>query len=332
MSNAIPDELFELTVVTDNPLFEGFALAEAPSLLGHHSLDDDITPGFDVADARNDWEQVRLRNAWQPPRVLGRVAPYNDYPGIDMVLPAFSRRACDVLHQFLVPNGELLPLRTESDQEYFFFNITTIVDALDIKNSDCDFWCDPPTTATSIEHFEFATNKLKGLSIFRIHQWPMGAIVTDKFVQRVREYGLNGFDFIKLWPFDRGVDWRKVGRRVTPKLTSDDDLRAHTIVLILPLKGKNPNREEDLKIRTFENELDSQLAISSLDSSFFGRYEGSDTINSEIRMFVSCPSANRLEAKLRPWLMHLNWRGSPLLVKRYGTMHDDAAEEETVEL
>jgi hypothetical protein len=39
---------------------------------------------------------------------VGRVAEFNDYPGVDMVLPAFSERAVKSLGSLLEPNGELL--------------------------------------------------------------------------------------------------------------------------------------------------------------------------------------------------------------------------------
>lgn len=41
-------ELYELRVITDNPVFEGFALKESSSLLGRDDLQDDITPGYGV--------------------------------------------------------------------------------------------------------------------------------------------------------------------------------------------------------------------------------------------------------------------------------------------
>ena len=165
-------------------------MEEAPSVLGRGSLDEDITPGFDASETVREWHPVRLAALWEPPKVAGRVAPFQDFPGIDMVMPAFSRRACDALRDFLEPNGELL--RLDSDRgEYYFYNITTVIDAIDLARSRCDFWCDPPTTATDIKYFAFHEERLVGTSIFRIVELPMYTIVTGAFVDRVHDCQLR---------------------------------------------------------------------------------------------------------------------------------------------
>ena len=123
-------ELFELEKITDNPLFEGFAFESAPSLLGRKDLEEDLLPGFGKSDEEKKWKPVFLSNNWKPPKVIGRVAPFNDFPCVNMMLPVFSHRACDVLKDFLEPNGELLPLDSDLGQ-YYLFNITKIIDALD---------------------------------------------------------------------------------------------------------------------------------------------------------------------------------------------------------
>ncbi|WP_339749183.1 hypothetical protein [uncultured Rubinisphaera sp.] len=90
-------EIYELNVITEDPRFEGFALTVSPSILGRDSLDEDLTPGFSEAEDNPDWKQPSLSNYWTPPTVVGRVAEFNDYPGVDMVLPAFSERAINAL-------------------------------------------------------------------------------------------------------------------------------------------------------------------------------------------------------------------------------------------
>ncbi|OVE77773.1 hypothetical protein BVX99_01750 [bacterium F16] len=210
-----PAQLYELNIITDSPIFEGFALVDyLPSQLGQDSLEDDITPGYlDAAEDLN-WKQPRLSAVWPTPSVIGRVHPCNDFPGLDMALPAFSARACKCLESFLLPNGELLPLNSKVG-EYFFYNITTIADVLNSQESVCEFWCDPPTTAVEIEHFAFDESKLGSLTIFRIPQFPMSAIVTDEFVDAVYANSLNGFEFTKIWPFERGQKWREMNQVLT---------------------------------------------------------------------------------------------------------------------
>lgn len=330
MNSDLPEELFKLEIVTDNPLFEGFAMEEAPSLLGRGSLEDDITPGFEASETVREWHPMSLANLWKPPKVKGRVAPYQDFPGIDMVLPAFSRRACDALRDFLVPNGELLPLDSKSG-EYCFYNITTVVDALDLARSKCDFWCDPPTTAVDVDYFAFHAERLVGTSIFRIVELPVYTIVTKAFLDRVHDSHLNGFHFEKIWPFPADVNWRVEAKRERQK-TNARRLKQHTIVVRLALSGDEPNPDESARFARLENELDAQLATSSLDAPYFGRYEGHEITNGEIRMFLSCPVADALVHKLLPLLRRLNWKGRVLLMKRYGEMRDASAEEETIEV
>lgn len=334
MSQPISNEVFELSTVTDNPIFEGFAFETdpslSPSLLGRECLEDDICPGYGTSDTVRQWQAAKLALKWKAPRLTGRVVPFNDYPCIDVCNPAFSERACDALRELLKPNGELLPVRTESGS-YFFYNVTTVVDVLDVKKSKCNFWCDPPTTAVSIDYFEFYSSKLKGLSIFRIIDWPTPVFVSRGFVDRVYEAGLNGFEFRKVWPLARNVNWRVHGHD-KPAKKDARKLSQHTLVLICSLAGKKPSRVESMKIKRIEEELDSQLVLKYHNARYFGSYEGSDTVEKECRLFISCPDVDALIDKLKPWLAQLDWPNPVYLMKRYGDMHDKNAKEEVLEL
>ncbi|MDJ0632715.1 MAG: hypothetical protein QNJ34_05950 [Xenococcaceae cyanobacterium MO_188.B29] len=327
-----PKELFELEVITDNPLFEGFGLENSPSLLGRSDLLEDITPGFDASDKVRKWKPVFLSKIWKAPKVCGSVAPFNDFPGLNMILPVFSQRACEVLRDFLEPNGELLPLDSDSGQ-YFFYNITKIVDALDVENSVCEFWCDPSTTAIDIQYYFFKEEMLNELSIFRIYENPIATLVTNDFVKRVHEYELNGFQFNKIWPFPKDVDWR-VYNKNEHRLQNIEKkrLKQNTLVISLILADSKPNAKEIKQINNLENELDAQLKISAIDAPYFGCFEGYDIVNNEYLIFISCPDADALAEKLFSWLKELNWSDRVYAMKRYGEMYDAQAKEEIVEL
>jgi len=186
-----PSELYTLDTPSDHPLYEGFAYRDfnAPSLLGHETRDDDIMPGFVDSRRTRKWQQPLLREAWQPIEVIGNVAGYQDFTSLSS-MPVFSLRACKILGDFLDPNGELLPLKSHTTQPYLFYNITTIVDALNLSKSRAQYFDDPPTVAISIDHFAFHTDRLDGLTSFRIPDDPMTAIVSDLFVQRVLDADL----------------------------------------------------------------------------------------------------------------------------------------------
>ncbi|MES2788521.1 MAG: DUF1629 domain-containing protein [Planctomycetota bacterium] len=332
---SIPNEIFELEVVTDNPLFQGFAFQESaddmPSLLGRESFDDDITPGYERTDTNRVWKPASLSKVWKPVEVEGRVSAFQDFPGVDMVFPAFSRRACDVLRDLLEPNGELLPL-VSNVGEYFFYNITQVVDILDYPNSISDLLFERPGTTEPIEYFAFQEKRMKGLSIFRLQELPMWTLVSNEFVERVYTHGLNGFHFTKLWPFPPGVKWEKEARKKEAANRKQlKEMAAQVLVILFLLDGKKPSAKEKKRISQIENDLDAQLIVSSLAAPFFGTYEGSDTVDNQYRMFVTCPDVERLASKLMPWLESVRQSDEIVVFQRFGDLHDPDAPEKMLE-
>jgi hypothetical protein len=324
-----PSELFNLTIMPDNPMFEGFGLVDEPSKLGRNSLREDMSPGFGASGLGREFKPARLSKLWTRPKVKGRVAPFQDFPGISLVLPAFSARACDALRSVLELNGELLPLESEVG-EYYFYNITTFSNALDTDRSEGS-WCPRPTRAMSFTYFEFDRKKLSGLSIFRIYECPVMTIVTDGFVRMVYEAGLNGFRFRKIWPLPPGTNWQLEAKKKDQKQrTITQKLKKQTLVVILPLNAKKPSAVQKKKIKRLEDELDAQLVVTGLDAPYFGSYEGSDTVDNEFRIFISCPDVEALVRKLSLWLNSLNWEAPVHLMKRFGEMRDADAREELI--
>lgn len=327
-----PKELFELQKMTDNPLFEGFALKDAPALFGGERLEDELTHGDEVTATNRVWKARRFAKRWQAPKVVGRVRPFQDYPCVNMLYPAFSRRAGDALRDVLEPNGELLPLDSELG-EYYFYNITTVLDVFDAAKAKC-FWSPSrPSIAMDIEYFAFHREKLVGQTIFRFLENPVMTVVTDEFVRRVYAAGLNGFQFNKIWPFRRGVYWRMEAKKKDRKEAANKPkIKGDSAVIILGLKGKKPTKVEKKEIARIEKELDAQLDVPSLDAPYFGNYDNVETVGSEHRMFLSCPSSDRLIEKLLPWLKNLGWDGEVRVVKRDGDIHDATAKAEFVDL
>lgn len=322
------NEIYILETMDEDPVYEGFGFGDTdpPSLLGRENLEEDLTPGYEESETIRIWSPVYLASLWKAPKVYGRIATFNDNPGVSC-FPAFSKRACDVLHKLLKNNGELLPLDSQ-DGQYYLFNITKVVDVLDIENSKCEFWCDPPTTAIDIESYSFYGDKLNDLSIFRIYDNPMEVFVTDEFVKTVQRNGLNGFSFKKVWPLPEGTDWR-IYNKEHPLAINDSSIakRKHTFVLILNLSDSKPSKAEIQRLEFIENELDLKLKITSPDEPYFGTYEGSDVVNNEFRCFVSCPDVDKLTKKLMPWIINIDWPQGMYAIKRYGDMHDKDAGE-----
>lgn len=112
--------------------------------------------------------------------------------------PVFSSRAVTILRDLLESGGEFLPLRSK-DGELYAYNITNVIDALDLTASDVKFMSDG-IRVVSIQRYGFQRDKLVGAAIFRIPQVLRSRVfVTDEFVQRVESHSLTGFRFEPLW-------------------------------------------------------------------------------------------------------------------------------------
>ena len=329
--------IYQLHKAEDNPIFEGFGMAsKLPSLFGNEELSDDLLPLDD--GTRRDWKVNRFGRKWMPPMVKGRVRPFNDYPCIGLIIPAFSRRAVDALRDLLEPNGELLPLKSDVG-EYYLFNILTVADVLDLKRSKGDYICDPPGTATDISYFAFHERKLKGLSIFRLVDLTNYVFVTDVFYDRVIKHGLNGFEFMKVWPYTKGVDWEaehdKVQRRngsTVASVRGRKGIKANTLVLIFSLTKEKPSPVEKKIISRYQDELDAQLLVPTLTAPYFGSLEGHEFVKGVCHLFLSCPDVDALVVKIRPWLDAMDWPRKVQVLKRYGGMYDEDASEEHVKI
>lgn len=325
-------ELHRLGSVKDNPKFEGFTYKDRdpPSLLGHESRDDDLTPGFGRSSETRIWSQPSLRESWVPLEVIGRVAAFHDFPGL-MSLPAFSQRACNVLRDMLEPNGELLPLKSQTKRPYFFYNVTRIVDALDIDNSDCTFRQDP-SRVSSISYFSFHRDRLVGLDIFRIIEQPMLTIVSDRFVNRVLEAGLNGFSFTKIWPLEKGKDWRFPRDRQRIETTGSDkfQLKQQTLILCFSLEADELSSPEEERLEQFGVRLDSKLAVETLDAPYHGNYEISSIDDREFRMFISTPNADSLLEYIAPLIKSFDWKNGLRIMKSDKGIHDRSAKQKQV--
>lgn len=211
MTNAA---LYKLEPFTDNPQYEGFAFVRQESLRGEviggqSRLIWDFGTNNIKTKGRG-WTVPFLAPFWTPQPVVGRVRAFNDYPCINLLIPAFSQRAVDVLSDYLIPNGELLPL-VSTIGDYYAYNITTVVDILDQENSTIN-WMDERREFPylhDIERYECVAGRMAGLSIFLVVEKPSTTYVSQQFVDRVQEHNLNGFHFVKLWPLPRGKSWRK---------------------------------------------------------------------------------------------------------------------------
>jgi Immunity protein family (Imm11) len=324
--------IYKLEKILDNPKYEGFALGEVPSLRGKGNRYADLDQDFDSRTC--EWVVPRLSGIWKPPRVVGRVRPYNDFPCLALSYPVFSQRAVELLGNVLEPNGELLPLVT-SVGSYFLFNCTTVADVIDFERSKLDYL--NTNSILEIDHLEVFEDRLAALSIFQLRKYPGRCCVTDAVARRIREARLEGFEFRKLWPLPKDVPYWLHRKRPEchDELTAQPRpepraIKGNAVVLTLALQRDEPSQEEKSRFEQIADHLDAILVNPRRDAKYIGNVEIAEFVPGEARYFFSCPDADELAKKLKPWVIALDWLGQKRLVKRYGEFMDVEATEETV--
>lgn len=177
--------------------YEGFGFDDTPSLRGKGRLTFDFDPD-NVQTAGRNWTVTPLTPTWSPQMVFGQVHPDNDYPCVNLTIPAFSERAVNALRDLLEPNGEILPLASPKG-EYYAYNVTTVADVLNPDRSDIVWFDNNRDIAIRIRRYECIPDKLANLSIFRLVELPSSTFVHQAFVDRVNQHGLKGFAFTRVY-------------------------------------------------------------------------------------------------------------------------------------
>lgn len=308
-----------------DPRFVGFVIGPgARSVLGNERAYQDLL----VSNSGSlDWKPQSLARNWKPMPVAGRVNAFNDYPCLELSKPVFSRRAVDALGGMLTSHGELLPLAT-SVGDYFLYVVLTKIDALDVEASWLERRRDD-VPAVAIRYFALDASRLGDASIFRIPEQPNCILVTDRFKDRVDRSGLNGFQFIKIWPLPEGSDLEDErsmpqGSNKTVKLTGE------AVVIRLQLEDPTASAREKQLAADIEVTLSAKLRVDSLDAPYRGSIEVAEFADGEYRVFCTCPDAEQLAAFLMPWLEQVLWDGGVAITKRFGNLYDKKAKEKRV--
>jgi hypothetical protein len=127
--------------------------------------------------------------------------------------PCFSGNAKKIFEPHLQGLGQWLKMDYEG-VPYWLFNITNVVDALDVNRSTFSYFRDG--SIMQVEEFVFKHASLLNQWIFYIPQRSsFSGYVTDSFVDCVRKHQLTGFMFQLLWSSETGPtpyglkDWEK---------------------------------------------------------------------------------------------------------------------------
>jgi hypothetical protein len=188
--------VYVIDPVADNPLYEGLALQDSSAML--NTWPPDWRANFRT------WIPKSLKSSWNPPRAVGNVRKFNDYPCINLTMPAFSQRAVDLLHDILEPNGELLPV-THNIGTYYFYNCQCMTNCIDLDKSKTTILNDGLITST--ERLVFIEECVQELTIFKVRTQLLEIFCTQTFVDRVNRANLQGFAFVPIWPLPPGTTY-----------------------------------------------------------------------------------------------------------------------------
>ena len=162
--------------------------------------------------------------------------------------------------------------------------------------------------------------------------------MTEPFKRRAKEHGLQGMLFSKVWPLPPAISWKKLARIERDKLHAKGLPPGQTVkgnAVIIQLFLANPSSKgtatEKKTIAGLMDEIDALLVDVESKVPAVGSLEGHDYgVAGECRLFLSCPDADALVKKLRPWLKALRWEAGFTVIKRYGEYVDPKAKEEVV--
>jgi hypothetical protein len=321
------NSVFKLKPELNDPRFRGFIFGpEKTSRLGLEHVLHDFNPENPMSI---NWQPRDLSAVWRPLEVVGNVAPFNDYPCLELSTPVFSRRAVDAMGEMLTANGELLPLKTTAG-EYYAFNLLTKIDALDLKRSRLSR-SNVYEIAGWLHFYTFKTTKTKQATIFRIPESHGGILVTDVFKKRAESASLNGLDFIPVWPLPEGVDW-SIERSKRNKKSKTRKLSGQCLILRLRLRSSRPDNREKSLADEILSSLHSVLRVESLSDPYRGMIETSEFEDGEFRIFCSCPDCEQLTDYLSDWFSAVDWNDDFDIVKRYGNLFDATAKEKRLNI
>jgi hypothetical protein len=136
-----------------------------------------------------------------------------DYTQLGARHPVFSERARRLLEPHLEGCGRWIELGFDAAPYWLFF-ITNVVDALDVHRSEVNRFADG--RAMRVVTYVFNPEALQHQFLCTLSLLPgTHRIVTDTFVDLVRQHRLTGFLFQRLWSSDTGPvssklkDWEK---------------------------------------------------------------------------------------------------------------------------
>lgn len=140
-------------------------------------------------------------SAWVPPRMRllkedeGQRFLPSSMPWLGPHAPVLDGRAVGALGPSLTNDGELLPLACD-EVDLWVFNTTTILDALDVDQSELVRFSSG--RIMTVKSYVFRADRLRNVAAFKVPQLLPGPVfVTEEIVERSKT--LTGVGFRLLW-------------------------------------------------------------------------------------------------------------------------------------
>ena len=297
-----------MTPILDNPLYGGLALSHGELLKTYPS---------DWIKNYKTWQPKLLKPTWSPPQVTTVQMKFTDFPCVNMMYPAFSQRAVDLLGNVLAANGELLPINHKEGISYFY-NCTKMVNCLDLEKTKVTKLNGGLITST-MDPLVFIEEMLQDLTVFKIRTQLTELFCSQTFVDLVNHCGLQGFSFIRIWPMPPGSTYRKERSKASTESGKQRpfgklnlDASGNTVSLRLyTVTDKITKKEFDLANEIMAL-LEQKLDISDFSEfdTYYGHVEAYDIVDKEFRIIISCPDCEVLLARLMPIFRTLPWKGT----------------------
>lgn len=177
-----------------------YSLNSVDSADGLHAVNDSDYPLL-----RSIGLLARQMNMWSPVRVLpsstvrgGRAKTLMDIAHVSgmRTIPALSQRAHDCLAASLSDRVEWLPLESPGSN-FYIANVIRASQALDYSLSILEK--DSSGKVNNIQVYAFNEIAVANELIFKVPDWTYDVLVTDAFVDLVKENRLKGFFFSPVW-------------------------------------------------------------------------------------------------------------------------------------
>lgn len=136
---------------------------------------------------------------WKPlaVRMMHLERPSSDFPSLATDVPVFSARAAKALEEWLLLSGELLPLLCDAG-EYYAYNVTTRLPALDQKKSELTRF--ETGEIMMIDKPVFIRKIVADATIFKLTEKDISPVyVTDAGKRKIERAKVTGCRFREVW-------------------------------------------------------------------------------------------------------------------------------------